>query len=162
MKPLTIEELRNLPVGDWVWIVDEEDGVSFYARHDEECCVTMHPKTHCDEFAYTSADEFGAYDFTDYGKTWLAYRNKEQAEARGEIVELPCKTETLHVGDTVYYIQSYFNEATLRGELHVKRTTIDYLAKDYIEVNNGLWLSTHEFWLIPEEAERRLAELKGE
>ena len=32
---------------------------------------------------------------------WLAYKNKEQAECKGEIVELPCK-----VGDYVYIIDN--------------------------------------------------------
>lgn len=91
---------------------------------------------------------------------------KELAELKEKIknktlIELPCKVETLRVGDTVYYIQEYFNEATLKHEWQVKRTVITYIAKDYIEVSNGIYLSVNHFWLIPEEAKRRLAKLTG-
>jgi len=213
MKPLTIEELKALPVGGWVWlkilkiinIVAEDNGI----------VCRMPESFYCKKFGFSSDEESifycnasirNEFCYSDYGTKWIAYKNKEAAEekeqcvichkgisselpkidiygnhfcgkcyldkcekellqekeARGEIVKLPDKTETLHIGDTVYYVQEYYNDATLQHERQVKRTKIDYIAKDYIEVNNGVWLSINDFWLIPEEAERRLAELKGE
>lgn len=79
MKPLTIEELRNLEVGDWVWVIRKEENQKGYAEimslSDDE--IELH------------AHFFWFFlDFSDYGTKWLAYKNKEQAEAKDEIVEL--------------------------------------------------------------------------
>lgn len=209
-KPLTIKELKSLEVGDWVWVVSNtyKSLLGYVYKQDIELDKSLN-----EVFAFSLHGSFWTMDYSNYGKTWLAYKNKEQAETpetetkpmtlneaidhlralipklncgscadehkqllvwltelrdikqaecKGEIVELPCKIETLHVDDTVYYIQEYFNDATLKHERQVKRTVIDYIAKDYIEVNNGVWLSTDKFWLIQEEAERRLAELTKE
>lgn len=155
MKPLTIEQLKSLEAGDWVWISRLNNKRASGYVTDINFTERMFTCKSVNRVSTTAR-------IADYGTKWLAYKNKEQAETKGEIVELPCKTETLHIGDTVYYIQEYFNDATLQHERHIKRTTIDYIAKDYIEVNHGVWLSINDFWLIPEEAERRLAELKGE
>lgn len=89
-KPLTIDELKALDVGDWVWIDYTAGGQRFYAKKyaksDDVLDITETP---CE------------LPYSDYGKTWLAYKNKEQAECKGEIVELPCK-----VGDTMYWVYS--------------------------------------------------------
>ena len=70
--PLTIEQLKALPIGEWVWITMEtEDSyiVGYYQL--------IHP-------LYTRLNAVGAVDldlsYSDYGKTWTAYRNREQAE----------------------------------------------------------------------------------
>lgn len=77
MKPLTIEELKALQSGDWVWIKSNGKG-----RYYQKC------KDFFNSFvAY--ADISTKFHYSDYGKTWLAYKNKEQAEAKGEILELP-------------------------------------------------------------------------
>ena len=34
MKPLTIEELRALQVGDWVWVVELDKSYSHYVQLD--------------------------------------------------------------------------------------------------------------------------------
>lgn len=80
-RPLTIEELKALEVGDWVWMVYTPSGNGHYDMIEEqgEEAVLMHD----DGYRF-------AYKYEDYGKLWLAYKNKEQAEAKGEIVELPC------------------------------------------------------------------------
>lgn len=189
MKPLTIEELKALEVGDWVWVVDLAYNSGKYIQI----------ASIADNVIFCNNSN-SIYSMNFYKKHWLAYKNKEQAEGvydrlqtecddkerytielfnrakeaerelkeiktrmvNGKIVELPYKIETLKTGDTVYYIQEYFNDATLKHEREVKRTIIDYITKDHIEVNNGVWLSADNFWLIREAAERRLAELKGE
>lgn len=88
MKPLTIEELKKLEVGDWVWVVEKEGA---YPTHDfrGEYCRKVPP--YLDGFCYGWHGNGGYYKYEDYGKKWLAYKNKEQAEAKSEIVELPCE-----------------------------------------------------------------------
>ncbi len=101
MKPLTIEELRNLEVGDWVWIVIDNE--------EELCCHTsyykldkkIHYDIGIDTLSFTGVEEDPELALSIYGTKWLAYKNKEMAESKGEIVELPCK-----VGDTVYIIDN--------------------------------------------------------
>lgn len=134
MKPLTIKQLKALKVGDWVWRVYpnaidfstyiqkmENNGDYFYvSRYKEAECKLL---------------------YATYGTKWLAYKNKEQAEAKGEIVELPC----LRDKPTLYY----HGEPTLRKELN-------YMTKDGTIVS--VPYSEDEF----DEAEAKLAELKGE
>lgn len=77
-KPLTIEELKALQVGDWVWVIDENFKNGRYRE-----------LLGCDDFGnfYLSAycASRNIYSFSDYGTKWLAYKNKENAEAKGEI-----------------------------------------------------------------------------
>lgn len=86
MKPLTIEQLKELQVGDWVWIIVLSfDGVNnphkgdYYRIHP----YLMDGELSCGWRGYTTA-----FKYSDYGDKWLAYKNKEQAEAKGEIVEV--------------------------------------------------------------------------
>lgn len=76
MKPLTIEELKALQVGDWVWIVDKISNNQGYALVERSKAIGdkgfMSP-------ALNRSYGFGYYD--TYGTNWLAYKNKEQAEA---------------------------------------------------------------------------------
>lgn len=76
MKPLTVEELKALEVGDWVW--------------EDKSKVYEFIKDKTNEFLLTLCD--GVLDrhyYSDYGTKWIAYKNKEQAETKGKIVELP-------------------------------------------------------------------------
>lgn len=93
MKPLTIEELKALEVGDWVWIVDKEiPQYTGYYKIDLFAISHLH---------IVQGLGKTVIPFSTYGEQWLAYKNKEQAECKGEIVELPCK-----VGDYVYIIDN--------------------------------------------------------
>lgn len=78
MKPLTIEQLKALEVGDWVWIKDNL-GEKYWRVYSNEGKHLLILASDCitDRFLYS-----------DYGKTWLAYKNKEQAETKGDIVEI--------------------------------------------------------------------------
>lgn len=69
MKPLTIEQLKALEVGDWVWYIDLRDKNSFYVKKN-----VMIPSSLCMFLGRNT-------DYSDYGTKWLAYKNKEQAEA---------------------------------------------------------------------------------
>lgn len=102
MRPLTIDELRALKAGDWVWIVDFEDERNdFYFQLD-----------------YSDKTNFGIYNYSNYGKTWLAYKNKEQAEEdchRDISDELP----KVDVDNKRYCHQCY--EDKCKGEAEVNR-----------------------------------------
>lgn len=93
MKALTIEELKALPFGEWVWVVDKETPLhtGYYQIHgfakthihfNRETCIWVAPNAL-------------------YGKDWLVYKNKEFAESKDEWVKLPCS-----VGDTMYWVYS--------------------------------------------------------
>ena len=83
MKPLTIEELKSLEVGDWVWVV--------YVEHPQASeYIQKSDKSDNEKYIKVANIPFGGNLFYyDYGKTWTAFKNKEQAESKGEIVELP-------------------------------------------------------------------------
>lgn len=75
MKPLTIEQLKSLEVGDWVWVVDIESpkhGSGYWQVHGfAETHIHLNQGT-----ARWVAPK------ALYGKEWLAYKNKEQAECK--------------------------------------------------------------------------------
>lgn len=133
MKPLTIERLKALPVGDWVWVATVDGKYGAYGR--------VCQKFDDDNFRIETIESYLVDPYETYGTKWLAYKNKEQAEAKGETVELPCiepfSTCNIETGEpcTCYNIL-YRDKAS--GELAID-----------CEVDKS-------------EAERRLAELKGE
>lgn len=134
MKPLTIEELKSLKVGDWVWVEtpDHNNGQYLQVHYGGVNSIQC--------YKLKSENELLLF-YSDYGTKWLAYKNKEQAETKGEIVELPC------LRDIEDYIESNGN--------HIRMKELNYMERGRI-------------YSIPyvegqfEEAERRLAELKGE
>lgn len=99
MKPLTIEELKNLPLGEWVWIIDTSEVTK------EDYDGSMYARKYYQSFPdkYFDCGTLGrgySFKYADYGTKWTAYKNKEQAECDGEILNLPCK-----VGDTVWLVK---------------------------------------------------------
>lgn len=82
-KPLTIDELKALEVGDWVWVESNTYGKTYAVVDD----------TDKDGLLLNAISLFGWLAYADYGTNWLAYKNKEQAEIKGEIGELPCLLE---------------------------------------------------------------------
>ncbi len=73
MKPLTIDELKTLRVGDWVWL--EVMGDPFWEQL----------KTYAQKYSSLLPDEefstnCGRFMYLDYETKWIAYKNKEQAE----------------------------------------------------------------------------------
>lgn len=164
MKPLTIEELKALEVGDWVWVkVLKPD----YPRRDydgEYCRITP---PYIDGLCYGWQGSGGFYKYEDYGICWLAYKNKEQAEAKGEIVALPCKPN-----DIVYYVTEVDDGNDIY--LTIVNGVVDCFnietgCKEFLARYDGgltYWHNFLEFgkevFTNKSEAERRLAELKGE
>lgn len=78
-KPLTIEELKSLEVGEWVWIIDKEN--SNIGRYYKTVDGTAYAPRVNFLRAVSGAFDY-AFGFADYGKTWLAYKNKEMAEGK--------------------------------------------------------------------------------
>lgn len=82
-------------------------------------------------------------------------RDLLQAKQQGRLVVLPCK-----VGDTVYRLQRYFNDATLKSEVKIKRCTIESINLDSMCTNDMVFLSFENIgktvFLTREEAERAL------
>lgn len=159
MKPLTIEQLKALEIGDWVWITDVNSNLGDYARKSVRFDEN--------EFQYETIETYDAYDYSDYGTKWLAYKNKEQAEANHDIVELPCKPN-----DIVYYVTEvddgndiYF---TIMNGV-VDCFNIETGCKEFLARYDGGLTYWHRFLDFGKEvftsksaAEAKLAELKGE
>lgn len=147
MKPLTIEQLKALEIGDWVWVVCCIAGTYAMKINQSEKCLE-----------YQTIAEISYLDYSDYGKTWLAYKNKEQAEAEGEIVELPCK-----VGDTIYYLTREEHMRVIPFTVTAMRFVYDDGHFDWYLIDKtgcGVWWK--HCYVNKAEAERRFAELKGE
>lgn len=151
MKALTIEELKALPIGEWVWIVDDLSHIKAYAQVEVS-------KAFGDKgFIIPIKRSYGFGYYDTYGTDWLAYKNKEQAEAKGEIMELPCK-----VGDTVYVItlvDKNIEQCKVTG-IHLKDSDVIMIFDRYA------WLLGDVFgdrvFLSKSEAEARLKELQKE
>lgn len=124
MKPLTIEELKALQDGDYIYILDEKGGLY---------CQLCDPNEEVNYWNRTDERLNVNFWYSDYGTKWLAFKNKEQAECKGEIVELPCilKSNSTYPKNQVVYINEF-------GSIIVERFSYE------------------------QDAERRLAELRGE
>lgn len=144
-KPLTIDELKALQVGDWVWVV----------KGNHRCYECKYLN---DEIEFCSRRLGAAYKYSDYGTKWLAYKNKEQAERQSKY----------NVGDTVYFIHIKGYGKTIEEcsqltifEFKIRRvysgkTKITYYVK-------GVKMGIDEDLLIgtKEEAQQRIKELQG-
>ncbi len=137
MEPLTIDELKALKVGDWVWVTTADRKYGAYARVCE--------KFDEDNFRVETIESYFVDSYSDYGTKWLAYKNKEQAEAKGELLELPCK-----VGDTVYYIATHYDKDGLKYD-EVRETK--FHISDFEDMG-------YMHFLTKEAAEARLKELQ--
>ena len=76
MEPLTLDELRQMPIRDWVWIdvLHSKEAVSSYYRKYDGY------KTN--EIFWCGYPGLGfIFFYEDYGKTWLAYRQKPEEDA---------------------------------------------------------------------------------
>ena len=73
VEPLTLDELRQMPIRDWVWIDvfhSKEAVSSYYRKYDG------YKK---DEIFWCGYPGLGfRFFYEDYGKTWLAYRQKPE------------------------------------------------------------------------------------
>lgn len=86
-------------------------------------------------------------EYADYGKTWLAYKNKEQANGELEIVRNETEKEL-----AAYLLKQ------------IKKNATDVHFTNYDECGKAVSLTVAESLMteIKKEAKRRLAELKGD
>lgn len=70
MKPLTIEELKALPVGEWVWVVSRLSNIGIYEQ------------IRCSDNTSIFFDSGYCISYSEYETKWLIYKNKEQAESK--------------------------------------------------------------------------------
>ena len=149
MNALTIEQLKSLEVGEWVYLTNADRMYGTYVKK---------LSTSDDEgFAWENIETLEKYKYNEYSIDWLVFRNKQEAEARGEIVELPCNVG----GDTVYVIM----------EIEYKYKIVEYSAKNIIvDEHRQFYFDTptsyshrlkfgQSVFADKSEAERRLAEL---
>lgn len=85
-KPLTIEQLKALPMGEWVWL---DFQYSLDRRHNGYYQI----KANAERTEVILCGIEHDYLLCDYGTTWLAYKNKEQAV--GEYDSLAVENEVL-------------------------------------------------------------------
>lgn len=71
---LTIEELKSLKTYEWVW-------VDILGQKNKSTYVCIF-KCNNETLIWLEGDNSYRLDFSDYGKTWLAFKNKEEAEGK--------------------------------------------------------------------------------
>ena len=79
---LTIEQLKALPRGEWVWVVTLQD---YYRPNDVPYGEYHEIVGTCSHYYFeVSYDKSDYYQlaYADYGTKWTAYKNKEQAEGK--------------------------------------------------------------------------------
>lgn len=77
-KPLTIKELKALKVGDWVWLTSPGRlHLGGYAAKASAPIEEDDKTFNFDSLAFSQT-----YPYSTYGTEWLAYKNKEQTEAK--------------------------------------------------------------------------------
>lgn len=77
MKPLTIEQLKALEVGDWVWVEWEtQDPIDWRYAKQKAYFKIIEPEN-SDSIRFNN---FVPMKYSDYGTKWIAYKNKEQEE----------------------------------------------------------------------------------
>lgn len=103
MKPLTIDELKALQVGDWVWVINLCKNRGTYRR----LTAGMLGGLYFDKF----------FDFEQYGRLWLAYKNKEQAEGGDEKIRKEAVKEFAQIVVSVIWEEKKGEKITIH-DLH--------------------------------------------
>lgn len=77
-EPLTLDELRQLPIRDWVWI-EILNPDAFRSKETVSAYYRKYDGYKADEIFWCGYPGLGfGFDYADYGKTWLAYRQKPE------------------------------------------------------------------------------------
>ena len=77
-EPLTLDELRKLPIRDWVW-VEILNPDAFRSKETVSAYYRKYDGYKADEIFWCGYPGLGfGFDYADYGKTWLAYRQKPE------------------------------------------------------------------------------------
>ena len=78
VEPLTLDELRQMPIRDWVWI-DVLTPDAFRSKETVSAYYRKYDGYKTDEIFWCGYPGLGfGFDYADYGKTWLAYRQKPE------------------------------------------------------------------------------------
>lgn len=149
MKPLTIDELKSLEIGDWVWISRLNNKRASGYVTDINFTAKMFTCKSVNRVSTTAR-------IADYGTKWLAYKNKEMAESKGEIVELPC-IAMVEQGRVDGKFKPTKEAQQFNGRYAVVYFDKNKYSKPLIDI---CW--SKDGYYKYKEAERRLAELKGE
>ena len=76
--PLTLDELREMPIRDWVWI-EILNPDAFRSKETVSAYYRKYDGYKKDEIFWCGYPGLGfGFDYADYGKTWLAYRQKPE------------------------------------------------------------------------------------
>ncbi len=157
MRALTIKEIEELKQYDWLYIIEKNkrQDIGNYRRKMEIIGDLMNEKYLYCEFGLRKSKNY----FADYGATWIAYRNKEEAECESNTIELPCK-----VGDIAYYVSRNRIAETKVIEISFKENNIIHIFfKDLIPLivyENGKRTDNNDFYFDIKQAQERFFELK--
>ena len=78
VEPLTLDELREMPIRDWVWI-EILNPDAFRSKETVSAYYRKYDGYKKDEIFWCGYPGLGfGFDYADYGKTWLAYRRKPE------------------------------------------------------------------------------------
>lgn len=78
--PLTLDELRKLPIRDWVWI-EILNPDAFRSKETVSAYYRKYDGYKADEIFWCGYPGLGfGFDYADYGKTWVAYRQKPEGK----------------------------------------------------------------------------------
>ena len=79
-EPMTLDELIGMPLKEWVWVevLQKRSGLRDESAYYRKLLGWMPETTFfCGYTGWTTA-----FDYADYGKTWLAYRSKPREDAK--------------------------------------------------------------------------------
>ena len=80
VEPLTLDELRDMPIRDWVWI-EILNPDAFRSKETVSAYYRKYDGYKADEIFWCGYPGLGfGFDYSDYGKTWLAYRQKPEED----------------------------------------------------------------------------------
>lgn len=153
-KPLTIDELKALETGDWVYIK------RLYADYSVGTYYELGTQVMSEKYIVVELGRYERYNFSysDYGTKWVAYKNKEQAERQTKY----------NVGDTVWYLQmkgygctsEEVMEIVVNSDI-VKRIYAGKTKTTYYLKNISCGIDEKYLYKSEREAQQRLKELQG-
>ena len=80
VEPLTMDELRKMPIRDWVWI-EILNPDAFRSKETVSAYYRKYDGYKADEIFWCGYPGLGfGFDYADYGKTWTAYRQKPEED----------------------------------------------------------------------------------
>lgn len=107
---LTVDEIKALKVGDWIWIIvlkgdriNAEDKGRYY--HINNASEFGEDELWCGWKGYCTA-----FEYKDYGDKWIAYKNKELSEINLEDNSLPANVRIKAFEMTCFFKERYIEQ----------------------------------------------------